>query len=101
MIGSRKIKIRAYGIIAIWNFYVKHLHYFSTYVPKLNLVLKLSKHVDYTLICNRVQRHILFVTSKTATTKLSHRTQPGYWHQKRYEMCPSTCLERTLSVTAC
>ena len=28
----------------------------------VNLVLKLGKHMDYTLICNRVQRNILFVT---------------------------------------
>ena len=28
----------------------------------INLVLKLGKRMDYTLICNRIQRNILFVT---------------------------------------
>ena len=50
-----------YGV----HFNVKHPQYSQ---PKsINLVLKLSKHVDYTLICNRVQRHILFVTNPSAT----------------------------------
>ena len=65
----------------------------------VNLVLKLSKHIDYALICNRAQRHILFVTS-TTVTKLWIRTQAKYSHEQRYEKSPSTCLERTASVTA-
>ena len=64
----------------------------------VSLVLKLSKHMDYTLIYNRVQRNILFITSITAT-KL-RTTQAEYSHQQRYEMSPSTCLERTVSETA-
>ena len=66
----------------------------------VNLVLTLSKHMDYTLICNRVQRHILFVAS-TTVTKLWTRRKAGYPHQQRYEMSPSTCLERTVNFKAC
>ena len=46
---------------------VKHLQYFLTDVCKSSFEAQQTH--GYTLICNRVQRHILFVTSTTTAVQ--------------------------------